>query len=425
MFTSFSTALSALNATATAVDVVGNNLANLNTPGFKDSTVYFRDLVTQSLGAGLGSTQVGFGTAQPLTIRQFTQGAIQSSTGLLDAAIQGDGFFVLKNSQNALVYSRAGNFQVDDSGNLLTRTGERVQGWTSTDPNTGKLDTNGAIGDIVVPVGGVKKPITTKSFSLDFNLNSSSAVGAQSDYSETIRVYDSLGTDHVLTVHFQKSDANTWTYNITMPGEEVKGGTAGTPFALTDSNASGTLQFAPDGTLATPAPPSTISFQLPDLADGAAGPMNLTWNLFTAGGGNRITQYGQPSAPVASSQDGSAGAQLTRVGLSNGGQLLAQYSDGQQVVVGQVALAAVRNPESLVAVGNNNYQTSAVTATPAVGLPNTGGRGDIVGGSIESSTVDIAREFTNLIVLQRGYQANSRVVTTVDQLSQETINLIH
>ncbi|HTS66733.1 MAG TPA: flagellar hook protein FlgE [Candidatus Acidoferrales bacterium] len=425
MFTSFSTALSALNATSTAVDVVGNNLANLNTPGFKTSVVYFRDLVTQSLGAGLGETQVGFGTGQPLTIRQFTQGAIQSSTGLLDAAIQGDGFFVVKNAQNNTLYTRAGNFQVDDAGDLLTNTGEKVQGWTAIDPNTGQLDTTGAIGDIVVPVGGVKQPVATRSFSLDFNLDSSADVGAASDYSETIKVYDSLGTDHVLTIHFQKTDANTWSYSITMPGEEVRGGTAGQPFTLTDSNAAGSLQFDSSGNLATPAPGTDISFQLPDLADGAAGPMQLTWKPFTDSGGNRITQYGQPSAPEASSQDGSAAAQMTRVGLGNGGQLLAQYSDGQQVVVGQVAMANVRNPESLIAAGNNNFQVSARTATPAVGLPNTGGRGDIVGGSIEASTVDIAREFTNLIVLQRGYQANSRVVTTVDQLSQETINLIH
>jgi flagellar hook protein FlgE len=152
MFTSFSTALSALSAFSTAVDVVGNNLANLNTPGYKSSVVYFRDLVTQSLGAGLGETQVGFGTGRPLTIRQFSQGAIQASTGLLDAAIQGDGFFVIKNAQNNVVYTRAGNFQVDLSGNLLNNTGERVQGWTSIDPSTGKLNTNTAIGDIILPV---------------------------------------------------------------------------------------------------------------------------------------------------------------------------------------------------------------------------------------------------------------------------------
>src|SRR4029079_19736474 len=130
MFTSFSTALSALSASATAVDVVGNNLANLNTPGFKSSVAYFRDLVTQSLGAGLGETQVGFGTGRPLTIREFTQGSIQASTGVLDAAIEGDVFFVLRNAEGNSLYSRAGSFTLDLQGNMLTTTGEKVQGWT-------------------------------------------------------------------------------------------------------------------------------------------------------------------------------------------------------------------------------------------------------------------------------------------------------
>jgi len=207
-----------------------------------------------------------------------------------------------------------------------------------------------------------------------------------------------------------------------MPGEEITGGTAGTPFDIT--GASGTLTFGTDGQLTSPAAGSPITFDVPGLTSGAAD-MSLSWNPYTDAGTGRITQFGQPSAPSASSQNGSAAAQLIRVGLADGGKILAQYSDGQQVVVGQVAMASVRNPESLIAAGNNNYQVSARTATPAVGLPNTGGRGDIVGGAIEASTVDIAREFTDLIVLQRGYQANSRVVTTVDELSQETINLKH
>src|SRR5205807_7975977 len=155
MFTSFSTALSALNATATAVDVVGNNLANLNTPGFKTSQLCFRDLVTQSLGAGLGETQVGFGTGTPLTVREFTQGAIQTSSGLLDAAIQGDGFFVLKNDAGNTLYSRAGNFQADKDGNMLTGTGDRVQGWTTLAPVTGKVDTTGPNSNIIVPGGSL------------------------------------------------------------------------------------------------------------------------------------------------------------------------------------------------------------------------------------------------------------------------------
>src|SRR5690348_17768930 len=183
MLTSFSTALSALSATSTAIDVVGNNLANMNTPGFKTSQVLFRDLVTQSLGAGLGETQVGFGTGQPLTVRQFTQGAIQTSSGLLDAAVQGDGFFVLKDDTGQTLYTRAGNFQADKSGNLLSDTGARVQGWTTLDPNTGMVNTNGPIGNIIVPVGSLKPPTATTNLTVDLNLNSSAKPDVTSAFS--------------------------------------------------------------------------------------------------------------------------------------------------------------------------------------------------------------------------------------------------
>jgi flagellar hook protein FlgE len=422
MFTSFSTALSALKAMSTAIDVVGNNLANLNTPGFKGSATYFRDLVTESLGAGLGETQVGFGTGTPITMRQFTQGAIQSSSGVLDAAIAGDGFFVVNNAQGNQLYTRAGSFQVDDSGTLRTNTGELVQGWTTLNAITGKVDTNMAVSNIVVPVGGVKQPVATTGITLDLNLNSGATAGITSDHAETIKVYDSLGTSHTLTVNFEKTGANQWSFAVSIPGEDVSGGVAGTPTAI--SGASGTLTFGPNGQLTSPAIGSPIPIVIAGMADGASD-MSINWNPYTAVGAGRITQFGQPSAPEASSQDGSPASQLTRVGLANGGELLAQYSDGTQVVIGQVAMANIRNPESLIAVGNNNYQTSALTASPAIGVPSTGGRGDIQGGSLESSTVDIAKEFTNLIVLQRGYQANSRVITTADTLSQETINLIH
>jgi flagellar hook protein FlgE len=422
MFTSFSTALSALNAFSTAIDVTGNNLANLDTPGFKQSTTYFRDLVTESLGAGLGETQVGFGTGLPMTIRQFTQGAIQTSSGLDDAAIAGDGFFVVNNAKGNQLYTRAGSFQVDSTGTLRTNTGEMVQGWTAVNPTTGAIDTNAAIANIVVPVGGVKQPKATTQMTLDFNLDSAAAADSTSAHAETIKVYDTLGTSHTLTVNFQKTAANTWSYSTSIPGEDVSGGTAGTPSVI--AGASGTLTFDANGQLTSPANGSPIPIAITGLADGASD-MSVSWNPYTASGAGRITQFGQPSASAATSQDGAPASELTQVGLANGGQLLAQYSDGTQVVVGQVAMASIRNPSSLIAAGNNNYQASALTSSPAIGLPNTGGRGDIQGGALESSTVDIAQEFTNLIVLERGYQANSRVVTTADQLSQETINLIH
>lgn len=417
----FSTALSALSAMGTAIDVVGNNLANLNTPGFKTSMVSFRDLVTQSMGSGLGETQVGFGTAQPLTFRQFNQGSVQTSSGLLDAAIQGDGFFILKDNAGKTLYTRAGNFLTDKNGNLLTNTGMRVQGWSAINPLTNALDTVGPIGNIVVPVGTLKAPTVTTYFTVDMNLDSTAAADATSQYSTPMTVYDSLGTSHILTVHFQKTGANQWSYNTTIPGEDVAGGTTGTPFDLVGAN--GTLTFGTDGKLTDPAFGAPVTFAVPGLTDGAAD-MNLTWDPYTAAGIGRITQYGQPSASASSSQNGSAAAQLIRVGLANGGGVLAQYSNGDQVVVAQLALANIRNPDSLLASGDNNFALSARSAIPAVGTPGTGGRGSIAGGSLEASTVDIAQEFTKLIVFQRGYQANTRVVTAQDQVSQDTINLI-
>lgn len=416
MLTSFSTALSALDAHSTAIDVVGNNLANLNTPGFKTSVVSFHDLVTQSLGAGLGETQVGFGVGRPITIRQFSQGAIQSSSGPLNAAIQGGGFFVVKGAANETMYTRGGNLQVDQQGNLTTATGEKIQGWT-TKTAAGTIDTNAPIGDIVVPVGTLKPPKVTTTASLDMNLNAAGdpADPATGTFSRTLEVYDSLGNSHMLTFTFNKdaTTGNLWHYSITVPDADLN--SAFTPVT-------GDLTFDASGKLTSPAATDPMpQIAITGLKDGAAD-MNITWNLYD-GATPRITQFSQPSAVSANAQDGAPPANLIRVGLGDGGKILAGYSDGEQEVVGQVAMALVRNPESLIAVGNNNYALSARSALPAVGLPNTGGRGNILGGAVEASTVDIAKEFTNLIVLQRGYQANARVVTTVDELSQETINL--
>jgi len=418
MFTSFSTALSALDADTTALSVVGNNLANLNTPGFKESVVYFRDLVTESVGAGLGETQVGFGTAEPNTICEFTQGAIQTSTGPLDAAIQGDGFFVLKNSDGQTLYTRAGNFTTNASGELVTNTGELVQGWT-VDPNTGQVNTTSATGNIVVPTGSISPPVPTANMTLDFNLDSQAGVSTSPDLSYPITVYDQLGTAHIVTATFTKTGTNQWAYNLSVPASDVDQ-TAANPA----NSVSGTLNFTQQGQLDTTTSPTSVALTVGPLVDGAP-PLTVTWNLLDANGNPRMTQVAEASAVSASAQDGSAAAQLTSVGLANGGVIEAQYSDGTQKVVGQLAMASVRNPDTLVAEGNNNYSATANTALPVIGMPGTGGNGQIVGGSIEASTVDLATELTNMIVYQRAYEANSKVVTSVDQLSQDTINLIH
>jgi len=412
MQTAFSIALSGLQANTTAIDVTGNNLANLNTAGYKATTLSFHDLVSESMGATEGQTQIGVGVGAPITLRQFSQGAIQSTGGPLDAAIQGDGFFMVTDSQVNTEYTRAGNFEVDSSGDLTTPTGEFVQGWTMTN---GVVNTNAPLGNISVPTGTLAAPVATQNTSVTLNLDASGTVGPPaSTFSTSLQVYDSLGIGHTVTYAFTKdAAANTWDYSVSAPNADLTA--PGTPLT-------GQLVFDSNGNLTSPAATDVSPvLKLTGLADGASD-MTLNWNLYN-NGAPLATQFAQASASSAVTQDGSAAASLTSVGLANGGQILARYSNGQQVVVGQLALATIRNPESLVGTGDNLLEAGATTALPSVGQPGTGGRGVILGGSIEASTADIATEFTNLIIFQRGYEANAHVITTVDQLSQDTINL--
>lgn len=413
MLASFSTALSALTADETAINVVGNNLANLNTPGFKDTVVSFSDLVTQSLGSGSGESQVGGGVAPPITLNQFSQGAIQATNGPLDAAIQGDGFFIVSGPQNAIEYTRGGNFQVDANGTLETSTKNPVQGWTAS--ANGVLNTNGPTGNIVVPTGTLTTPIATTTSSVTLNLNSTSTV-ANGSFSTAVTAYDSLGTSHVVTYTFTPTGtANQWNYSASIPAGD----------AATVTPATGTLTFDSNGNLISPLPtdPQPV-IAATGMTDGSSD-MNITWNLYGGATGTTatITQFAQNSATSAVTQNGAASANLSSVSLGNGGQVVALYSNGQQVVVGQMAMASIRNPDSLIGAGNNNYLASGLTALPAIGLPGTAGRGAVLGQSVESSTVDMATEFTNLIVYQRSYEASAHVVTTVDQMSQDTIAL--
>ena len=414
MLTAFSTALSALNASELAVDVVGNNLANLNSTGFKASTASFGDMMSQELGAD--GSQVGMGTTRARTFRQFTQGAIQASGGALDAAIQGGGYFVVRGSNDQLAFTRDGTFHLDASGTLLTASGQPLQGWVAVN---GTLDTSGATGKIVIPGQTLTKPVATTKASLVLNLDAATA--ANKIFSTPIQVVDSLGSTHVLTLTFTKgATANSWDYSVTIPGEDVTAGKAGTPTKL---SATGNLTFDSSGNLTSPAAAAgVIPIKVPGLADGAAD-MSIDWSLYGTDGTSRVTQFAAPSSASAPEQDGVASGQLTGVTMTDGGKLLAKYSNGDSVVVAQLALASIRNPESLVSVGDNLLELGPDSAEPAIGVADSGGRGKIVGGALESSTVDIAREFTNLIVYQRSYQASARVITTADQISQEVINL--
>lgn len=409
----FSTSLSGLAANGTAIDVVGNNLANMNTTAFKASSTAFRDLVGDTLAGPTAANGQGVGTAQ--AIRRFTQGTVQATQGNMDAAISGNGFFLLKNSQGQTLLTRAGNFRIDNTGNLLTLSGERVQGWNSVN---GVLNNSGVPGNVVLPGAGTRTPLATTVLSLNANLNANAEIGAASLFTTPIEVVDSLGATHVLTAEFTKTGTGGWDFDIKIPGEDV-GQTPGTPVSV----GTGSLTFDPNGLLTSPAAPGIVTLSVPALANGAA-PMTMDLGLFGADGTSRLTQYAQTSATSAVSQNGAQAAELVKLSISDGGTIVGEYSNGRQANVGQLAVATLRNPESLAAIGNNNFRMTQDSGQLAVGTANSGGRGNIVGQSLEGSTVDIAREFTNLIVYQRGYQANSKVISTVDELTQSVINLI-
>jgi flagellar hook protein FlgE len=449
MLTALSTALSALDAESTAIDVVGNNLSNLNTTGFKANTTVFDDLISQTEGA-TGATQIGMGVAPPTTERVFSQGAIQASSNPLDVAIQGDGFLIVQ-PQNATstLYTRAGNLTTNASGVLQDANGDNVQGWTAVN---GQINTSGAIGNIVLPIGSNRQPTATQNVSLTMNLDAAAPTytatnpPAGSTFSTSVEVFDSKGQSYPLAVTFTNQGGNTWAVSGQLNGVTppisltVAGGENATATGSATTGNTGLLMFDSNGVLQTatttagPPPTSTpcfspITFTLPSSASlsdsatlGNAGVISL--NLLDSNGNPTATEYAQSSAVSANSADGNSAANLTSIGIANGGTIQATYSDGTQVAVGQLAMASFRNDDSLIAVGNNNYQASGLTSNPSVGEPNGGGRGQILGSSLESSTVDIATEFTNLLVFERSYQADSKVVTTADQINQDIINII-
>jgi flagellar hook protein FlgE len=416
MFPAFSIALSALKADSTAIDVTGNNLANLNTTGFKASSADFQDLMSQSIGVAASPAQVGMGVGQLLTSTNYTQGTLTTTNGPTDVAIQGNGFFVVKDQSNQTLYTRDGSFQVDASGNLTTATGQYVQGWSAVN---GVVNPNGPTSNITIPQGGVTPASATTTMSMDVNLNSQVATtDPGANFSAPIQVIDGQGASHTLSVNFTKTATNTWGYTVTIPASDLKSGG-------TTTLATGTMTFDGNGNLTSPAQSSDPqSIKIAGLANGASD-MSINWNLYNPTGASTMTQLAEASGVTNPAQNGTAAGQITNVSIQNGGLVVANYSNGAQTTIGQLGIASINNPESLLSVSDNNLQASASTAPISVGAANTVGRGQIVAGSLETSTVDMATEFTNLLTYERSYQAASRVITTSDQLLQETVNLIH
>lgn len=406
MMRSMFAGVSGLRSHQTMMDVVGHNIANVNTAGFKGSQVTFQEALTQTLsgpsGAGLarGGTnplQMGLGTKVASTDGVFSQGAIQVTGRATDIAVQGDGFFVME-SEGERFYTRAGSFRFDESGNLVAPGELLVQGWLADD--AGVLATQTAVGAITLPLSQVIDPILTTSVELGGNLSSDLQVGDV--HSTSIVVYDSLGNGHELIVELEKTAANNW---------DVRGAIDGNALTLS----LGSISFNTDGSLATAGTISASGYTPP-----GADPMTLDLVL---DGGGPLVQFGGPPTAESHDQDGIGIGFLRDFAIADNGVITGQFSNGETKVLGQIATATFNNPSGLMRVGNTHFGASVNSGQALVGEPGSGNRGLLTAGALEMSNVDLALEFTNLIIAQRGFQANSRIITASDELLADLVNL--
>jgi flagellar hook protein FlgE len=406
---SFSIPLSGLNANSQALNAISNNLANLNTVGYKDTRMEFRDLFYQQIGStGAGEPiEIGAGTSVGSNAGIFTQGSIENSGVSTDLAVQGDGFFVT-NKNGLQEYTRAGNFTRDQNGLLVTTDGANVLGYPAVN---GVVNTQAAVAPLSIPLGQTTPANATANIQFGMNLDAGAAIGATT--SAQTPVYDSLGAAHVITISFTKTAANSWNYNVTIPGADVG---AAAPVSLK----AGALTFNGAGVLTAPAA-NIGGITAAGFVNGASA-LTFSWNGFAAPTPT-ITQFAGASAVANSTQDGYPSGSLVSFIVDQNGVVQGSYSNGQSRAIGQVALASFANQQGLARDGSNSFTATIASGAANIGAPNAGGRGSIIGGSLELSNVDIATEFARLIVAQRGYQANARTVTTFDQVTQDTINL--
>lgn len=422
--------ISGLNSQSNAISVVGDNIANTSTPGFKARRADFADILGQSISTGGSSSQIGAGSRTIRVAPVFTQGTLESSSRTTDLAIEGRGFFVVDGPQGRF-YTRAGLFQFNDVGQLVDPAGNRVQGF-GIDPLT--QTSNGQLGDIVLDTA-VSSPSPTSQIDMSLNFDSREAVtpafdpadpNGTSNHRTVVTVYDSLGNPHQATVFFTKRGVNSWDYTVTLPPASTLTAPANPTdqFVVMAAGGQGTLDFDANGNLnsTTPSPLAAVTF---DFA-GGANSANVTLDygpVAGAGTGDATTQFGTDSTTNSFAQDGFGSGLPQSVAFDPEGFLTVQYSNGQTLNVGQVALANFANVEGLTAVGNNNFSESTSSGQVLIGEPQTGVYGSVRGSSIESSNVDLAEQFVRMIVAQRAFQANTRTISTTNDLMGALVSL--
>jgi flagellar hook protein FlgE len=424
---SFQQGLSGLNISSKNLDVIGNNIANSSTVGFKASQAQFADVFAASL-SGAGGSPVGLGAKVQAVAQQFTQGNITSTNNPLDVAINGNGFFIVSPPNTSTpFYSRNGQFSLDANDFVVTAEGYRVQGYPVD--SAGTVLTGSAPADLKVSKAKIS-PLATGASTLatgvtgNINLNSSDPVIASAfDYTNTATynhstaatVYDSLGNQHTYTMYFQKSAVNTWKVYATITNPP------GATTAFTDLSGGGvtaqqTLTFNTAGALTSASANQAVTAAQLGFPAGVAA-MNFPVNF----GGS--TQYGSAFAVNSLSQDGYASGELASFSVGTDGVILGSYSNGITRNLGGIALANFANPQGLQPVGNNRWAATTGSGVPLVNTPGSGSNGVLQSSAVEDSNVDMTQELVSMITAQRVYQANAQTIKTQDQVLQTLVNL--
>jgi flagellar hook protein FlgE len=409
---SFSSPLSGLTAAQANLQTISNNLANVDTTGYKDQSLTFADIFSEAgTVSGNGNPiQTGSGVAVSSTVTDFSQGDSNTTSTASNMEISGNGFFVTQSSTGAQDYTRAGDFTTNSAGQLITPSGELMLGYPSVN---GVVNTSAALQPLQVT--SITSPAAASTtVDITANLNSETAIGAAAT-SSSLPIYDSLGQTHSLTVSYTKTAANTWDYTVSVPSADLTGGVG-----TTTTVGSGTLNFNASGVLTSTT--NVVPIAITGLADGAA---NLAISgPFGTAANPTITQNSLSSSTSATSTDGLAPGTLSSYAVGTDGTINGTFSNGQTVALGRVAVASFANTQGLVATGNNSYAASASSGSAVIGIAGTGGRGTIIGGSIEMSNVDVATEFAKLIQAQQAYSANAKSVTTFNSVSQATLQML-
>jgi len=393
--------ISGLRSHQTLMDVVSNNIANVSTTGFKTGSVVFEDTLSQvvknasaptTISGGTNPAQIGLGAQLGAVTTNFSQGSAQTTSRPTDLMIQGDGFFLVRNGSDSVDFTRAGAFTFDTNGTLVNSEGMQVQGWTGM----GTLNTNTPPTDIILPANLQTPPTASTKVKLGGNITA----GTTTPMTVGVTVYDAQGVSHTLSLDFASNTPPQFDVTVTDTGNTSATGTGVVAFTATGANDS------------TTASPTSVNPSI-TLADGTVITIDLSG----------ITQFGGPKTMSETSADGSASGTLQQFQIANDGSVIGVFSNGQKLTIAQLALANFNNPAGLEKIGNTSFRSTYNSGLAQVGIPGTGGRGELLGGSLEMSNVDLAAEFTNLIIAQRGFQANSRVITTSDQMLQDLVDL--